>query len=142
MRGPIVVGTDGSDTASIAVGESIQLAKAFDEILHVVCAYHPQALETRGLPSEFAGSVLPDSKVQAVLDDVLARARQAGVNAEPHAVTGDAADAILDLADQLHAGMIVVGNKGISSMRRYVLGNVPSKVVHHASCSTFVVQTT
>jgi nucleotide-binding universal stress UspA family protein len=142
MRGPIVVGTDGSDTASVAVGESIQLAKAFDEILHVVCAYHPHALETRGLPPEFAGSVLPDSKVQAVLDDVLARARQAGVSAEPHAVTGDAADAILGLADELHAGVIVVGNKGIGSMRRYVLGNVPSKVVHHASCSTLVVQTT
>jgi nucleotide-binding universal stress UspA family protein len=132
MRGPIVVGTDGSDTASIAVGESIQLAKAFDETLHVVCAYHPRALETRDLPSEFAGSVLPDSKVQAVLDDVLARARQAGVRA----------DAILDLAARLQAGLIVVGNKGISSVRRYVLGNVPSKVVHHAPCSTFVVQTT
>jgi nucleotide-binding universal stress UspA family protein len=64
------------------------------------------------------------------------------VKAEPHAVTGDAADAILDLADQLRAGVIVVGNKGISSVRRYVLGNVPSKVVHHAPCSTFVVQTT
>ena len=142
MKGPIVVGTDGSDTASVAVGESIQLAKAFEETLHVVCAYRPQALGTRDLPSEFAGSVLPDSKVQAVLDDVLARARQAGVNAEPHAVTGDAADAILDLAERLDAGMIVVGNKGIGSVRRYVLGNVPSKVVHHASCSTLVVQTT
>jgi nucleotide-binding universal stress UspA family protein len=142
MRGPIIVGTDGSDTASVAVGESIQLAKTFNEILHVVCAYHPKALGTRDLPSEFSGSVLPDSEVQAVLDDVLARARQAGVNAEPHAVTGDAADAILDIADRLRAGLIVVGNKGIGSVRRYVLGNVPSKVVHHAPCSTLVVQTT
>jgi len=142
MRGPIVVGTDGSETAAVAVGESIQLAKAFDAMLHVVCAYHPHSLETRALPSEFSGSVLPDSKVQAVLDDVLARARQAGVKAEPHAVTGDAAEAILDLAERLEAGLVVIGNKGISSVRRYVLGNVPSKVVHHAPCSTLVVQTT
>jgi nucleotide-binding universal stress UspA family protein len=142
MNGPIVVGTDGSDTASVAVEESIELAKAFDQTLHVVCAYRPQALATRDLPSEFAGSVLPDSKVEAVLDDVVARARQVGVNAERHAVTGDAADAILEMAETVNAALIVVGNKGINSVRRYVLGNVPSKVVHHAPCSTFVVQTT
>jgi nucleotide-binding universal stress UspA family protein len=110
--------------------------------LHVVCAYHPQSVDTRSLPSEFAGSVRPDSGVQAVLDEVQSRARQAGVKAEPHAVTGDAADAILDTAEELEAALIVVGNKGISSVRRYVLGNVPSKVVHHAPCSTYVVHTT
>jgi nucleotide-binding universal stress UspA family protein len=124
------------------VKEAIELAKAFDQTLHVICAYRPQAVGSRDLPSEFAGSVLPDSKVQAVLDDVLARARRAGVSAEPHAVRDDAADAILELADRLKAGLIVVGNKGIGSVRRYVLGNVPSKVVHHAPCSTFVVHTT
>jgi nucleotide-binding universal stress UspA family protein len=142
MQGPIVVGTDGSDTASVAVKEAIELARAFDQPLHVVCAYHAQALGTRDLPSEFAGALLPDSKAQAVLDDVLASARRAGVKAEPHAVTGDAADAILEFADRMKAGLIVVGNKGIGSVRRYVLGNVPSKVVHHAPCSTFVVHTT
>ena len=141
MEGPIVVGTDGSETASVAVGEAIQLAKAFDSTLHVVCAYRPHNLDTRGVPSEFASAVQPDSKVQAVLDEVLARARQAGLRAEPHAVTGDAADAIIDLADEVDAALIVIGNKGINSVRRYVLGNVPSKVVHHAPCSTYVVQT-
>jgi nucleotide-binding universal stress UspA family protein len=139
MEGPIVVGTDGSDTAAVAVAEALQLAKAFGQTLHVLCAYRPQ--ETRGVPAEFAGSVRADSKVQAVLDDVLSRARQSGVTAEQHAVTGDPADAILNLADSVHAGLIVVGNKGIGSVRRYVLGNVPSKVVHHATCSTLVVNT-
>jgi nucleotide-binding universal stress UspA family protein len=142
MDGPIVVGTDGSETASIALDKSIELAKAFDEPLHVVCAYHPQSVDTRNLPQEFAGSVRPDSKVQSVLDDATARARRSGVKVEPHAVTGDAADAILDTAESIKAGVIVVGNKGIGSMRRYVLGNIPSKVVHHAPCSTFVVHTT
>jgi len=141
MDGPIVVGTDGSETASVAVGEAIQLAKAFDATLHVVCAYRAHGVDTRDLPSEFASAVQPDSKAQAVLDDVLSRARQAGLQAEPHAVTGDAADAIIDLAEQIDAALIVIGNKGINSVRRYVLGNVPSKVVHHAPCSTFVVQT-
>ena len=142
MEGPIVVGTDGSETASVAVGEAIQLAKAFDSTLHVVCAYHPHGVDTRGVPAEFQSAVQPDSTAQAVLDDVQARARQVGVKAEPHSVTGDAADALLNLAAEIDAALIVVGNKGISSVRRYVLGNIPSKVVHHAPCSTYVVHTT
>ncbi len=136
-----MVGTDGSESAAVAVSEAIQLAKAFDLTLHVLCAFHPQAMDTRGLPSEFAASLRPDSRVQAVLDDVVSRARQAGVTVEQYAVTGDPAGAILDLAESVDAGLIVVGNKGISSVRRYVLGNVPSKVVHHATCSTLVVNT-
>ena len=66
--------------------------------LHVVCAYRPHnARHTRICPRSSPSAVQPDSQVQAVLDDVFARARQAGVKAEPHAVTGDAADAIIDL---------------------------------------------
>ena len=142
MDGPIVVGTDGSETASKAVTQAIELAKAFDQTVHVVCAYHKHSVSTGALPSEFADSVRSDSKVQSILDDVGSRARRAGVKVEPHAIEGDAADAILDLAEGIEAALIVVGNKGIGSVRRYVLGNIPSKVVHHAPCSTFVVHTT
>ena len=60
---------------------------------------------------------------------------------EIHAITGDAADSIIDLAESTNAGLIVVGNVGIGSAKRFVLGNVPSKVVHHAPCSTYVVHT-
>ena len=57
MDGPIVVGTDGSETAAIAVVEAIRLAQAFKKPLHIVTAYRPAALEVRGLPSEFGDSV-------------------------------------------------------------------------------------
>ncbi len=142
MDGPIVVGTDGSETASVAVTESIQLAKAFEQTLHIVCAYQRQSVALGDVPAEFADHVRADSKVQAILDDASSRARRAGVKVEAHSVAGDAADALLDLAEGLGAHLIVVGNKGIGSVRRYVLGNIPSKVVHHAPCSTFVVHTT
>ncbi|HEY2812840.1 MAG TPA: universal stress protein [Acidimicrobiales bacterium] len=142
MNGPIVVGTDGSETAAVAVAEAIKIAKAFDQPLHIVFAFHPQGVNTRDLPPEFADAVQSDSNIQAVLDDVAARARASGVKTESHAVTGDAADAILGVAETIDAGLIVVGNKGINSVRRYVLGNIPSKVVHHSPCSTYVVHTT
>jgi nucleotide-binding universal stress UspA family protein len=142
MDGPIVVGTDGSETASRAVTEAIRLALAFEKPLHIVSAYRPAALEVRGLPSEFADSVHASSVVEGILAEAAARARVASVSAETHAVEGDAADAIIDVAERLEAGVIVVGNKGIGSVKRFVLGNVPSKVVHHSPCSTYIVRTT
>ena len=57
-------------------------------------------------------------------------------------IAGDPADVLLGVAEELDAAVIVVGNKGIGSLKRFVLGNVPSKVVHHAPCSIFIVHTT
>ena len=48
---------------------------------------------------------------------------------------------IVELADRVSAGLILIGNRGIGSAKRFVLGNVPSKVVHHSPCSTYVVHT-
>jgi nucleotide-binding universal stress UspA family protein len=141
VDGPIVVGTDGSETATNAVMEAVRLSAALDRPLHIVSAYKPLH-PPGGVPSEFQGSIAPSSVVQSVLEDASARARVAGVKAETHPRVGDAADVLLDLAEELDAGLLVVGNKGIGSMRRYVLGNVPSKVVHHSPCSTYVVHTT
>jgi nucleotide-binding universal stress UspA family protein len=139
MDGPIIVGTDGSETATQAVQEAVRLAAALGQPLHVVTAYKPLAHATGGVPGEF--TIQADSAAQAVLDDARSRARIGGVEAEAHSRTGDPAEVILDLADELDAGLIVVGNKGIDSVKRFVLGNVPSKVVHHAPCSTYVVHT-
>jgi nucleotide-binding universal stress UspA family protein len=142
MDGPVVVGTDGSKTATSAVLAAIELAKRFGQPLHIVSAYHQQALRSEGVPSEFDFQLTSAASVDSLLDDVASRARVAGVKVETHAAKGDAADAIIDVAARLNAGVIVVGNKGIGSMRRFILGNVPTKVVHNAPCSTYVVHTT
>ena len=55
---------------------------------------------------------------------------------------GDAADAILDVAEETNADLIVVGNKGMTGAKRFLLGSVPNKVSHHAPCSVMIVQTT
>src|SRR3954453_13378497 len=140
MHGPIVVGTDGSDTADKAVAAPIDLARSFDQPLHVVSAFRPVPLP-RDLPAEFVGTIRGSSGVEAILDDVMSRARVAGVSATAHAEPGSAADAVLSVAHRVDAKVIVVGNKGFGSKSRYVVGNVPSKVAHHSTGSTFVVQT-
>jgi nucleotide-binding universal stress UspA family protein len=142
MKGPIVVGTDGSASATAAVLEAIALAKAFDCKVHIISVYRPVPVGGGDLPPEFAASVNSRSEVDGILEDVSSRARQQGVTSEVHAVTGDAANAIISLAEELKADLIVIGNKGLGSMRRFLLGNVPSKVVHHSPCSTHIVHTT
>lgn len=139
MGGPIVVGTDGSETATAALQEAIRLADKLGDELHIVSAYQPLT-SPAGLPAEY--EIRSDSAVTAVLDDAKARARVAGVTAEVHSRTGDPAEVLLDVAEEINASVIVVGNKGIGSVKRFVLGNVPSKVVHHSPCSTYVVHTT
>ena len=139
MNGPIVVGTDGSETAAIALDAAINFARSFGQPLHIVSAYKP--LGVSGLPAEFEGSITSTTEVDAVMADALARARTAGVEAHGHSESGSAAEALLEVAERVSADVIVVGNRGIRSKARYVLGNVPSKVVHNAMCSTFVVQT-
>ena len=142
MKGPIVVGTDGSETATEAATTAIALADAFKQELHVVSAYRPAPGAGADLPPEFAGLVSSSSRVDGILEDICSRARARQLKVVPHAVVGDAADAILTVAEAVNADLIVVGNKGIGSVKRFMLGNVPSKVVHNAPCSTHVVHTT
>jgi nucleotide-binding universal stress UspA family protein len=138
MYQSIVVGTDGSETAERAVGEAVRLAKALDGDLHVVSAYEP----LRGVRVEGAqvGTVLPDTDVQTVVEQAAAAARISGVRVNTHAVTGDPADALLEIAGQEQADLIVVGSRGMHGITR-VLGSVPNKISHQARCSVLIVCT-
>jgi nucleotide-binding universal stress UspA family protein len=69
-------------------------------------------------------------------------AEAAGVEVRSHAREGDPADAIIDVADETGADVIVVGNKGMTGARRFLLGSVPNKISHHAPCSVYIVRTT
>ena len=138
MYESIVVGTDGSPTASRAVAEATRLASALGSQLHLVSAYEPlRGIRIAG-PAELP--VLPDTKVQAVVEEASASIRVSGVEVRSHAVTGDPADALLAVAEQEQAGLIIVGSCGMHGMTR-VLGSVPNKVSHRARCSVLIVAT-
>jgi nucleotide-binding universal stress UspA family protein len=142
MNGPIVVGTDGSETAAVAVRTATTLAKTFGQPLHVVCAHQLRGgADAMALAAGVSAPVISDSWVKEVLDDVASQIRQSSVEVFTHGKVGNPAEAILDVADEVNADLIVVGNRGIGSKSRFILGNVPSRVVHHATCSTYVVNT-
>ena len=63
-----------------------------------------------------------------------------GLEAEAHAVNGDAVSAILDVAEEVAADLVVVGSKGMHGTRRFI-GSVPNSVSHGASCAVLIVKT-
>ena len=143
----IVVGTDGSDTARKAVQQAIDLAKSVGAAVSVVSAYEPVPQsrlreEARQAPEDLQWLINPREDVDATLSSAADVIRDAGLDVETFAREGDPADAILDVAEERDADLIVVGNKGMTGARRFLLGSVPNKVSHHAPCSVLIVRTT
>ena len=143
----IVVGTDGSETAAEAVRQATELAKISNARLDVVSAYEPiprQRLqeEQRQAPGDVQYEIGPREDVNATIDSAVGKAKNEGLEVEGHAREGDPADAILDVAEEIKADLIVVGNKGMTGARRFLLGSVPNKVSHHAPCSVIIIRTT
>jgi nucleotide-binding universal stress UspA family protein len=125
--GTIVVGTDGSDTAETAVRRAGELAKATGAALHIVSAH---------------GGAVPPDVTSALLEKSAGALHVRGIECECHARQGDPAEALLAVAGEEQADVIVVGNKGMHSSRRFLLGSVPDKISHHAGCSVLIVRTT
>ena len=143
----IVVGTDGSQTATTAVKQAVELAGSIKAKVELVSAYEPvgdQRLreERTEVPDDVQWMVNPREDVDATLRGAADAAREGGVEAETYARQGDPADAILDVAEEQAADLIVVGNKGMTGAKRFLLGSVPNKISHHAPCSVLIIRTT
>jgi nucleotide-binding universal stress UspA family protein len=80
--------------------------------------------------------------VEDILKEAASELGKDGVQVETFARQGDPADAILDVAEEHNADLIIVGNKGMTGAKRFLLGSVPNKVSHHAPCSVLIVRTT
>lgn len=135
----ILVGTDGSGTAATAVAHAVEIAKVSGAEVLVVSVYpHPKdAAPPLAAPQGFPGAEI----AKGLLEDVEKRYADA-VNLRTIAQEGPATDVLLDLAEREGVDIIVVGNKGMSGARRFVLGSVPNAVSHHAPCHVLIVHTT
>lgn len=144
----IVVGTDGSSTADRAVDVAGELARLNGAQVLVVMAYRPARAAAMVGVGGSRGALGPswvgdDERVAA--EEVVRRARlrldDAGIAVHSAARLGEPADALLAVAEELDADLIVIGNRGTSGVRRYLLGNVADRVAHHAPCSVHIVHT-
>lgn len=145
----IVIGTDGSPTAGSAVRHAVELARMSGGTLHIVAACKlPSTVLVGSEGGAFLGSpadqqweVEARAEVDGILETAGEAAREAGVEVETHPVLGDAADALITVAQETGADLIVVGSRGMSGLGR-VLGSVPNKVSHHAPCDLLIIHTT
>ena len=136
MFGHIVVGTDGSETAGEAVRQSIELVSAYEPV-----AGQRLREEAREAPPDLQWMINAREDVEATLREAAAEVEAAGVPVRTYAREGDPADAILDVAEERGADLVVVGNKGMTGAKRFLLGSVPNKVSHHAPCSVLIIRT-
>jgi nucleotide-binding universal stress UspA family protein len=150
MYKTIVVGTDGSETAGVAVEHATALAKSSGATLHIVHAYRAVLVGEAALSATSGGPTIDVAGVNAgiaehaalVCEHAVSGAKRTGVNVEAHSVSGDACDALISVAKDVGADLVVVGNRGMTSVKRFVLGSVPNKISHHAPCSVLIVDTT
>jgi nucleotide-binding universal stress UspA family protein len=145
MYRTIVVGTDGSATAEQAVAQAVELAALAGAHLHLVTAVSsmpsvvaPEMMAVVGTQWAETGSQLAEQTLQRA-----ARlASDAGVASTTHVLSGDPADCLLQVDEDVAADRLVVGNKGMQGAKRFLLGSVPNRCAHHASCSVLIAHTT
>jgi nucleotide-binding universal stress UspA family protein len=142
----IVVGTDGSDTATQAVRRAAAIAKQNGAKLRIVTAIHPMSVaqmerELQKVPEEHRFQVNLDQEAEDTVNAAASEVSSEGIDIETHPLEGDAADAIIRVAEEYGSDLIVVGNRGMTGARRFVLGSVPNKITHHAPCDVLVVKT-
>jgi nucleotide-binding universal stress UspA family protein len=143
------VGTDGSATAAIAVRHAAVLAKAGGSTVHVVHAFQNVSLGMAAMASGTGGPAVDLDRLNVGLQDygdtVVATAKQEleaeGVTVVTYVVAGDAADALVQVANDVQADLLVVGNRGMSGIKRFMLGGVPNRISHHAPCDLLIVNT-
>jgi nucleotide-binding universal stress UspA family protein len=137
----IVVGTDGSDGAARAVSEAARLARMTGARLVIVSAVsdlHPyrEHIESSGREDLIhLGAVADQLLMRAV-----AEAEGDDVEIETVSRQGDPAQVLADVATEENAQLIIVGDRGLSGIQRFLLGSVSQKVSHHAPCSVLIVR--
>jgi nucleotide-binding universal stress UspA family protein len=141
----IVVGTDGSDSSLRAVDKAGQIASGSDAKVVVATAYFPQSEDQRaadvlkGEGYKMAGN----APIYAILREARDRAQAAGANdVEEKAVVGAPVDALVDLAEEVNADLLVVGNVGLSTIAGRLLGSVPANVARRSKTDVLIVHTT
>ena len=139
----IVVGTDGSERGSGAVREAMELAGPIGATLHVVQVVHP-AVGAGQVDSDAWQRVIDDERrqIDTVRSSLVTEAEARGVTVEFHSPgRGDVADALIATAESVRADLVVVGNKGMTGVSRFILGSIPNKVAHHCRCSVLIANT-
>ncbi len=151
----ILLATDGSENAAHATAVAAQLSEETGSELHVLYvgedAYsstlaYPDAADPGGVQWDDPALVVQlqrqfEQMSRRVLDTEAQKVREAGGTvAQAHLRMGNPAAEIVDLAEELGVGLVVVGSRGLGGVRRALMGSVSDSVVRHAHCPVTIVR--
>ena len=147
----VLLATDGSKEAELAARTAADLAQKTSSELHVVHVFGiapvgtPVYLEATDLQGEAleeeAEERISEQRAREVLEVEVEKVRSAwGTVVEAHLIEGRIAPQIVALAEQIGAGLIVMGARGVGGIRRALTGSVSDSVVRHAHCPVLVVR--
>jgi nucleotide-binding universal stress UspA family protein len=132
----IVVGYDGSDCSRAALEEGLRMANALDDKVVVVFGYAPPGL-WGGEIAEHEEAI--EERGTKVLSEAKHQAEAAGATVELELVARKPSEAIVDVAEEREARMIVVGSYGDPPLKGMILGSTPNKLLHLAERPVLVV---
>ncbi|MDV8001736.1 universal stress protein [Rhodococcus sp. IEGM 1408] len=143
----VVVGTDGSESSYRAVDRAGELAADASATLVIACAYVPADPRSVSQAADQLGAdayqIRGDNPAEDIVRTARDRARAAGATqVEARTVKGAPVESLIKLADEVEADLLVVGNKGLSSLTGRLLGSVPADAARRATCDVLIVHTT
>jgi nucleotide-binding universal stress UspA family protein len=148
LPGRILLAFDGSKEADAATRAAVEISNATSSELHVVYSLNTE------LWRSYPGQIIPNTreedledleeskrKAGAWIDRQAERVRAEGAKVEEvHLAFGKPDEAIVKLGEELEAGLIVTGSRGLGGVRRALMGSVSDSVVRHAHCPVLVVR--
>jgi nucleotide-binding universal stress UspA family protein len=145
----ILLATDGSKEAGLALSTAVDLSTSTNSELHVVTAvpgqpdpvYQTHEASLRYETYEEAVAAVKGVAQETLDAQVMKVEESGGTVAGAHLRMGERRDqAIVHLADEIGAGLIVMGSRGLGGFRRALMGSVSDSVVRHAHCPVLVVR--
>jgi nucleotide-binding universal stress UspA family protein len=144
----MLVATDGSEEAALALSTAADLAKSTNSELHIAYVFpttvqrpFPNPITAR--PAEVLEHELEEAmnQAQSFLDREVEQVKGEGVEvAETHLTRGRPDTELVHLSEEIEAGLIVMGSRGLGGVRRALMGSVSDSVVRHAHCPVLVVR--
>jgi nucleotide-binding universal stress UspA family protein len=143
----ILLATDGSKEAELAARTAVDIAATTNSELHMVTVARHEHAHVYDLPEE-PGDVQKslyeaiDRKARELLDEQVKKIEQSGgtIPQEVHLLRGHPDREIVHLAEEIGAGLIVIGSRGQGGVRRALMGSVSDSVVRQARCPVLIVR--
>ena len=139
MYNSIIVALDGSEQSMIALNHARTIAVAFNSKIILVHAF-PHTYDLRDSAHYNKLVAVRTIDGQAIIDSAKKKLEETSLEIDEELLEGPAADAIISSATVRKADLVVLGSRGMGSLKGLVFGSVSNKVSHYAPCPVMVVR--